>query len=132
MAARNLAFPRIALLQMLASLLPALAGCVLADDTGYRALMLIIPLLFAGLSMVVVERHRQLVGLMLSQNELRRLARTDSLTGLPNRRRLDEAQAEEWRARGAHRRTAVAAAARCRPLQELQRPPRAPEGATRC
>ncbi len=96
-AARNLAFPRIALLQMLASLLPALAGCLLADDTGYRALMLIIPLLFVGLSVVVVERHRQLVGLMLAQNELKRLAQTDSLTGLPNRRRLDEAQSEEWR-----------------------------------
>ncbi len=96
-AARNLAFPRIALLQMLASLLPTLAGCVLADDTGYQALMLIIPLLFVGLSVVVVQRHRQLVRLMLAQNELKRLARTDSLTGLPNRRRLDEAQTEEWR-----------------------------------
>ncbi len=80
-AARNLAFPRIALLQMLASLLPTLAGCVLADDTGYQALMLIIPLLFVGLSVVVVQRHRQLVRLMLAQNELKRLARTDSLTG---------------------------------------------------
>ncbi len=96
-AARNLAFPRIALLQMLASLLPAFAGCLLADDAGYRALMLIIPLLFVGLSVVVVERHRQLVGLMLAQNELKRLAQTDSLTGLANRRRLDEAQSEEWR-----------------------------------
>lgn len=96
-AARNPAFPRIALLQMLANLLPALVGCVLADDTGYRALMLIIPLLFVGLSVVVVERHRQLVGLMLAQNEMKRLAHTDSLTGLPNRRRLDEAQTEEWR-----------------------------------
>ncbi len=96
-AARNLAFPRIVLLQMTAGLMPALVGCIVADDAGYRVLTPIISLLFVGLYLVVAQRHRQLVELMLSQNELRRLAQTDALTGLPNRRRLDEAQSEEWR-----------------------------------
>ena len=96
-AARNSAFPRIALLQMALSLTPALVGCGFADDAGYQVLILIIPLLFIGLRIMVIDRHRQLVELMLSHNELKRLAQTDALTGLPNRRRLDEAQSEEWR-----------------------------------
>lgn len=96
-AARNSAFPRIALAQIAVSLGLTMLGAGFTDDSGNALLLVLVPLLFAGLRAVVVERNQQLVSLMLAQDELRRLAGTDALTGLGNRRRFDEALADFWR-----------------------------------
>jgi diguanylate cyclase (GGDEF)-like protein len=61
-------------------------------------------------------------------DELRRIATTDGLTGVANRRRFDEALEREWRSRPARRRRAGAADDRRRPLQGVQRSLRASGG----
>jgi len=88
-AARNSGVPRLAKLQLVCSLTPILAGCLLADDHGFRLLLILIPALAAGLSIVISERNQQLVELIETQAELGRLSQTDALTQLPNRRSLD-------------------------------------------
>ncbi len=60
----------------------------------FGSLMLLFGLAFVGLSLMFAAqlRHR-----LSAEHELRRLARTDGLTGLVNRRTLDEILALEWR-----------------------------------
>jgi len=57
------------------------------------SLMLIFGLAFVGLSMMFSSQFRQRAH---AEEELRRLARTDGLTGLVNRRTLDEILDLEW------------------------------------
>lgn len=96
MATRSSAFPRIAVMQMTVNLGPMTLGSAFTDDLGNALLMLIVPLLYAGLTRMVVEGNTQLNSLMLAHRELERLAQTDSLTGLANRRRFDELLAAAW------------------------------------
>lgn len=96
MATRSSAFPRIAVMQMTVSLGPMTLGSAFTDDSGNALLMLIVPLLYAGLTRMVVEGNTQLKSLMLAHRELERLAQTDALTGLANRRRFDEVLAAAW------------------------------------
>lgn len=93
-AARNSGVPRLAKLQLTASLSPILAGCLLADDAGYRLLLLLVPAMAAGLLILISERHQQLVDLIETQAELARLSQTDGLTQISNRRFLDDRLAD--------------------------------------
>lgn len=88
-AARNSAVPRLARAQLFCSLMPIVAGCMLADDHGFRVLVILVPAMAAGLLILVAERNQQLVELIETQAELGRLSQTDPLTQLPNRRSLD-------------------------------------------
>ncbi len=88
-AARNSAVPRLAALQLGCSLVPILAGCLLAKDRGMRLLLLLVPAMAAGLAILVIERNEQLVALIETQGELARLSETDHLTTLANRRTFD-------------------------------------------
>jgi signal transduction histidine kinase/ActR/RegA family two-component response regulator len=65
-AARSAAAPRIARLQLLTSLLPVMAGSVFADDKGFRFLVIAVPALIFGLSVLVSEINQQLVELYSS------------------------------------------------------------------
>lgn len=96
-AARNSAFPRIALSQIVVSLVPLAIGSACTDDRGNAIMLLLVPLMLLGLRAVVIDRHAQLISFMLAQTELKRLAHTDPLTGLGNRRHFDAALEEEWR-----------------------------------
>ncbi len=89
-AARNSGVPRLVWLQLFCSLSPILVGCMLADDHGFRLLLLLVPAMAAGLLILVQERNQQLVELIETQAELARLSQTDALTLLPNRRYLDQ------------------------------------------
>lgn len=60
----------------------------------FGSLMLLFGLAFVGLSFMFAG---QLTQRLSAEHELRRLARTDGLTGLVNRRTLDEILALEWR-----------------------------------
>ena len=60
-------------------------------------------------------------------DELTATARTDVLTGLPNRREFDEVLEREWRRAERSGEAAVGADDRRRPLQVLQRPLRSPQ-----
>lgn len=89
-AARNSAVPRLAKSQLVLSLGPILAGCVLADDHGFRALLLLVPAMAAGLFILIDERNTQLLALIEARHELELLSRTDAVTKIANRRTFDE------------------------------------------
>lgn len=84
--------------------LPMILNVGLAQDDIFAAwmrrtlvmgsLMLFFGLAFIGLSVMFAVQFRQRVN---AEAELRRLARTDGLTGLVNRRTLDESLELEWR-----------------------------------
>ncbi len=88
-AARNSGVPRLARAQLGCSLLPLTAGCALAPDSGFLFLLLLVPAMGFGLLVLVSERHAQLVELIETQAELRRLSNTDALTQIANRRAFD-------------------------------------------
>ena len=88
-AARNSGVPRLAKIQLATSLIPILAGCVFADDHGFRLLLLLVPAMAAGLVILIAERNQQLVELIETQVELARMSQTDALTRVANRRCLD-------------------------------------------
>jgi len=83
--------------------LPMILNIGVAEDDIYAAwkrrtrvigsLMLVFGLAFVGLSMLFASQFRQRAR---AESELRRLARTDGLTGLLNRRTLDEILNLEW------------------------------------
>ena len=108
----------------------ALGGRALGDDDRARSLLgaFLIESLVARLRRAARESAalaRERAGLM---STLAEVARTDDLTGLPNRRAWDEAPRARAGAREARRARRSASAARPRPLQGLQRRSRPPGG----
>jgi diguanylate cyclase (GGDEF)-like protein len=99
LAARNAAAPRIARLQLLASLLPVMAGAMFTDDRSYRFLIVAVPALIYGLFVVVAEINKQLVELYSAQIKLVDLSNTDYLTQIPNRRYFGECFSDALAAR---------------------------------
>lgn len=85
-AARNSAVPRLAKSQLALCLGPILAGCVLADDHGFRTLLLLVPAMAVGLFILIDERHAQLLALIETRYELDRLSHLDAVTNIANRR----------------------------------------------
>ncbi len=89
-AARNSAVPRLAKSQLVLSLGPILAGCVLADDPDFRVLLLLVPAMAAGLFILIDERNAQLLALIEARYELDRLSHLDAVTDIANRRTFNE------------------------------------------
>ena len=89
-AARNSAVPRLAKSQLALSLCPIVVGCLLADDHGFRTLLLLVPAMAAGLVILINERNAQLLALIETRHELDLLSRIDAVTKIANRRTFDE------------------------------------------
>ena len=89
-AGRNSAVPRLAKTQLVLSLGPILVGCVLADDHGFRALLLLVSAMATGLFILINERNAQLLALIETRHELDLLSRIDAVTNVANRRAFDD------------------------------------------
>lgn len=80
-----LAVPRAAIGGMLAAVLPIVTKMALFDNTGVRAMAVMMLLVTAMQAWVVRDKFRETVRMLDLQHELDRMARTDCLTGLDNR-----------------------------------------------
>ncbi|MDD2877760.1 MAG: GGDEF domain-containing protein [Acidiphilium sp.] len=89
-AARNAAAPGIAKLQLLAGLVPIMAGAPLTDNAAYSFLILLVPALIYGLFVLIAEINQQLVQSYRSQLKLSALSNIDYLTQIANRRYFGE------------------------------------------
>lgn len=81
-----LSVPRAAIAGIIATLLPIVTKMVLFDNMGVRAMaamMVLVGVMQAG---VVLAKFRETVATLAAQDELDRLARSDALTGIANRR----------------------------------------------
>ncbi len=117
-AARNNAVPMVALGQVLLTLVPLLAVCLVHPDREYLLFAALVALNVVAAAATVRHLHRQTVNLLRADAEneqllqslgaanakleaanrrLQGLATTDGLTGVANRRGLDAALATEWR-----------------------------------
>ena len=117
-AARNNAVPKVAHGQVLLTVLPLLAVCLVMPDRHYLLYALLVVANLAASAATVRHLHRQTVSLLRADAENERLLRslaaanaqleaanrrlhglaiTDGLTGVANRRGLDAALAAEWR-----------------------------------
>jgi diguanylate cyclase (GGDEF)-like protein len=98
-------FPKLPFIIMVAEAEPDIFGA-----WRQRAIKLgsVMGLFALGLIVLAVQLSAQLRRRMRAESELRLLARTDGLTGLANRRLLDETLEQEWRrARRTHRTLAI-------------------------
>ncbi|MBS0253620.1 MAG: diguanylate cyclase [Proteobacteria bacterium] len=81
-----LAAPRAALAGMIAAVTPIAARMAAFDNLGVRAMAVMLVLLTAMQGAVVLGKFRETVGLLVSRHELTRVAASDALTTLANRR----------------------------------------------
>jgi diguanylate cyclase (GGDEF)-like protein len=89
-AARNAAAPRVARLQVLVMLLPVMAAVPLTGRGSYGFLLLLVPVVLYGLSVLITDINQQLVQSYRSQLKLSILSTIDYLTQIPNRRFFGE------------------------------------------
>ncbi len=85
--------PRLATMQILLIVVPAMPGCWLAPDHFARWAILLSPLYVVGLISINGSLHREFVEMVVGRQENRRLALRCPLTGLPNRRMFDRSLA---------------------------------------
>ncbi|MCC8402813.1 EAL domain-containing protein [Paraburkholderia sp. MMS20-SJTN17] len=90
LAGRNAGTPRLALLQMGFILGFLSIGAAMSPGNGKLVLLFQVPFCAAGFFTVTMRSHRDTVALLLARENSHRLARQDSLTGLPNRARINE------------------------------------------
>ncbi|MBN3846395.1 EAL domain-containing protein [Paraburkholderia sp. Ac-20342] len=90
LAGRNAGTPRLALLQIVFILGFLSVGAALSPGSGKLVLLFQAPFCAAGFFTVALRSNRDTVALLLARENSHRLARQDSLTGLPNRARLSE------------------------------------------
>ncbi|SMG55215.1 putative bifunctional diguanylate cyclase/phosphodiesterase [Paraburkholderia susongensis] len=90
LAGRNAGTPRLALLQIVFILGFLSLGAALSPGNGKLVLLFQVPFCAAGFFTVALRSNRDTVALLLARENSHRLARQDSLTGLPNRARLSE------------------------------------------
>lgn len=90
LAGRNAGTPRLVMIQI--SIIFALLslGAALSPGTGKIVLLLQAPFCAAGFFTVAVRSNKDTVAMLRAQETSNRLARHDSLTGLPNRARISE------------------------------------------
>lgn len=79
---------RSAILLLVSGLLPMLVTLAVFGGSFDRTAVILVILAAVFLGRLVIERHNQLVTLLILQQQMGELAATDPLTGLPNRRRL--------------------------------------------
>jgi diguanylate cyclase (GGDEF)-like protein len=90
LAGRNAGTPRLVLIQI-AFILGLLGlGAALSPGSGKLVLLFQAPFCAAGFFTVALRSNRDTVALLLARESSHRLARHDSLTGLPNRARITE------------------------------------------
>jgi diguanylate cyclase (GGDEF)-like protein len=77
-----------AILLLLSGLTPILLTLALNGQTFDQTAVVLVALAAIFLGRMVMERHQQLVTLLMLQQQMGELAATDALTGLANRRRL--------------------------------------------
>ncbi|ASL46962.1 Cyclic di-GMP phosphodiesterase Gmr [Burkholderia sp. AD24] len=90
LAGRNAGTPRLVLLQITFILGLLALGAALSPGSGKLVLLFQAPFCAAGFFTVALRSNRDTVALLLARENSHRLARQDSLTGLPNRARLSE------------------------------------------
>ncbi|MFL9966741.1 EAL domain-containing protein [Paraburkholderia sediminicola] len=90
LAGRNAGTPRLALLQISFILSLLGLGAALSPGNGKLVLLFQAPFCAAGFFTVALRSNRDTVALLLARENSHRLARQDSLTGLPNRARISE------------------------------------------
>ncbi|WP_233852394.1 putative bifunctional diguanylate cyclase/phosphodiesterase [Paraburkholderia sp. HD33-4] len=90
LAGRNASTPRLALLQIVFILSFLSIGAAMSPGNGKLVLLFQAPFCAAGFFTVALRSNRDTVALLLARENSHRLARQDSLTGLPNRARISE------------------------------------------
>ncbi|SIT35728.1 Diguanylate cyclase/phosphodiesterase [Paraburkholderia ribeironis] len=90
LAGRNAGTPRLAMLQTSFILGLLGVGAALSPGNGKLVLLFQAPFCAAGFFTVALRSNRDTVALLLARENSHRLARQDSLTGLPNRARISE------------------------------------------
>lgn len=90
LAGRNAGTPRLAMLQISFILGLLGVGAALSPGNGKLVLLFQAPFCAAGFFTVALRSNRDTVALLLARENSHRLARQDSLTGLPNRAHISE------------------------------------------
>jgi diguanylate cyclase len=90
LAGRNAGTPRLVLIQISFILALLGLGAALSPGSGKLVLLFQAPFCAAGFFTVALRSNRDTVALLLTRESSHRLARHDSLTGLPNRARINE------------------------------------------
>ncbi|MCC8393504.1 EAL domain-containing protein [Paraburkholderia sp. MMS20-SJTR3] len=90
LAGRNAGTPRLALLQIVFILSLLSVGAAMSPGNGKLVLLFQAPFCAAGFFTVALRSNRDTVALLRARENSHRLARQDSLTGLPNRARISE------------------------------------------
>jgi diguanylate cyclase (GGDEF)-like protein len=90
LAGRNAGTPRLVLLQISFILGLLACGAALSPGSGKLVLLFQAPFCAAGFFTVALRSNRDIVALLLARESSHRLAHHDSLTGLPNRARINE------------------------------------------
>ncbi|NKJ49394.1 GGDEF-domain containing protein [Burkholderia sp. SG-MS1] len=90
LAGRNAGTPRLAMLQISFILGLLGLGAAMSPGNGKLVLLFQAPFCAAGFFTVALRSNRDTVALLLTRENAHRLARQDSLTGLPNRARISE------------------------------------------
>ncbi|RKT22835.1 diguanylate cyclase/phosphodiesterase [Paraburkholderia sp. RAU2J] len=90
LAGRNAGTPRLAMLQISFILSLLGLGAAMSPGNGKLVLLFQAPFCAAGFFTVALRSNRDTVALLLTRENAHRLARQDSLTGLPNRAHISE------------------------------------------
>lgn len=90
LAGRNAGTPRLVLIQITLILGLLGLGAALSPGSGKLVLLFQAPFCAAGFITVALRSNRDTVALLTARESSHRLARHDSLTGLPNRARISE------------------------------------------
>jgi diguanylate cyclase (GGDEF)-like protein len=90
LSGRNAGTPRLVLIQITLILGLLALGAALSPGSGKLVLLFQAPFCAAGFFVVALRSNRDTVALLMARESSHRLARHDSLTGLPNRARISE------------------------------------------
>ncbi|MFM0739326.1 EAL domain-containing protein [Paraburkholderia xenovorans] len=90
LAGRNAGTPRLVMIQIVCILGLLGLGAALSPGSGKLVLLFQAPFCAAGFFTVALRSNRDTVALLLARETSQRLARHDSLTGLPNRSGINE------------------------------------------
>ena len=93
-SSRNAGTPRLAILMIAILATPLASTMLLSPYPEMAVLALLVPIFGVAISLILMENYQVLLHLFMSEEENRRLANADPLTGLPNRimqcQRFDE------------------------------------------
>jgi diguanylate cyclase (GGDEF)-like protein len=102
LAGRNAGTPRLAMLQISFILGLLGVGAAMSPGNGKLVLLFQAPFCAAGFFNVALRSNRDTVALLLARENAHRLARQDSLTGLPNRAHISELLLERTEQSASH------------------------------